>query len=148
MASQKNSLQDLQMRFQVLQLLSWQAKKNSLQDLQALAFGSTRSYSRLENWQEWAQMPYLRLLLGNGQSARSFLDRSFFMDVRAGCLFQYACFSRIWRAWPKFLAGCPQGYPARNFLFGLNFPSWFTVFKEWGVQWRSKEGAGIGWSPQ
>ena len=43
------------------------------------------------------------------------------MDVRAGCPFQNACFPRMWRAWPKFLAGCPQGYPAKNFLFGLNF---------------------------
>ena len=31
-------------------------------------------------------------LIGNGKSARSFSDRSFFMDVRAGCPFQNACF--------------------------------------------------------
>ena len=48
------------------------------------------------------------------------------MDVRAGCRCQNAYFSRIWRAWPKFLAGCPQGYPAKNFLFGLNFRSWIS----------------------
>ena len=30
-------------------------------------------------------------------------------------------FSRIWRASPKFLAGCPQESPAKNFLFGLTF---------------------------
>ena len=35
--------------------------------------------------------------LGNEKSARSFSDRSFFMDVRAGCPFRNACFSRIWR---------------------------------------------------
>ena len=45
------------------------------------------------------------------------------------------------------LAGCPQGCPAENFLFGLNFRSWFFlsprsnkrcflngVFSEWCVQ--------------
>ena len=37
-------------------------------------------------------------LLGNEKSARSFSDRSFFMDVRVGCPFRNACFSRIWRA--------------------------------------------------
>ena len=47
------------------------------------------------------------------------------MDVRAGCRCQNAClFSRIWRAWPKLLAGCLQGYPVKNFLFGLIFRSW------------------------
>ena len=72
-------------------------------------------------------------LLGNGKPARSFSDRSFFMDVRAGCPFQNACFSSIWRAWPKFLAGCPQRYPAKNFLFGLNFRSWSMawVMNQW-----------------
>ena len=34
---------------------------------------------------------------GNGKSARSFSDRSFFMDVRAGWPFRNACFSRIVR---------------------------------------------------
>ena len=56
--------------------------------------------------------------------------RSFFMDVQAGCPSQNAWFSSIWRAWPKFLAGCPQGYPAKNFLFGLNFRSWLVVPNE------------------
>ena len=62
--------------------------------------------------------------LGNETSARNFSDRSFFhgrprgMSVRK-CLF----FFRIWRVCPKFLAGCPQGHPAQNFLFGLNFCS-------------------------
>ena len=63
-------------------------------------------------------------ILGNEKSARSFSDWSFFMDVRMGCPFQNAWFSRIWRAWPKFLAGCPQGCPAENFLLGLHFRSW------------------------
>ena len=46
-------------------------------------------------------------------------------SVCAGCPCQDAIFSRIWRARPKFLAGCPQGYPAQNFLFGLLFRSWY-----------------------
>ena len=54
-----------------------------------------------------------------------FSDWSFFVDVRAACPCQNACFfSRTWRAWPKFLAGCPQGRPAENFLFGLIFCFW------------------------
>ena len=57
------------------------------------------------------------------KNARSFSDRSFFMDVCAGCPCQNAYFSKIWRAWPKFSAGCPQGYPPQNFLFGLIFRS-------------------------
>ena len=58
---------------------------------------------------------------GTKKSARSFSDRSFFMDVRAGCPFQNACFYRIWRAWPKFLAGCPQGYPAQKLPLWAEF---------------------------
>ena len=34
-------------------------------------------------------------------------------------------FPRIWSAWRKFLAGCPQGYSAQNFLFRLNFRFWY-----------------------
>ena len=50
-----------------------------------------------------------------GKISPNVSDRSFFMALRAGCLFQTACFfSRIWRAWPKFLAGRPQGYPAKT----------------------------------
>ena len=37
-------------------------------------------------------------LLGSEKSDRSFSDRSFFMDVRAGCPCQNSSFSRIWRA--------------------------------------------------
>ena len=61
------------------------------------------------------------LLIGNEKSARSFSDRSFFVDVRAACPCQNACFSRIWRAWPKFSAGCPQGRPAENFGLWADF---------------------------
>ena len=78
-----------------------------------------RAVLKLENTSEIATPN-----VGNEKSARSFSDRSFFMDVRAGCPCQNASFSRIWRAWPKFSAGCPQGYPPQNFLFGLIFRSW------------------------
>ena len=69
--------------------------------------------------QERAFFPLSKL--GNEKSARSFSDRSFFVDVRAACPCQNACFSRAWRAWPKLWAGCPQGRPAENFL------GWFFV---------------------
>ena len=59
--------------------------------------------------------------IGNEKSARSFSDRSFFVDVRAACPCQNSCFSRIWRAWPKFSAGCPQGRPEENFGFWADF---------------------------
>ena len=39
--------------------------------------------------------------LENEKSARSFSDRSFFMDVRVGCPFRNACFSRIRSVWRK-----------------------------------------------
>ena len=39
-----------------------------------------------------------------------------------GCL--HGCFfSRIWRDWPKFLAGCPQGRPAETSSLGWTFAS-------------------------
>ena len=63
--------------------------------------------------------------------SRSFSDRSFFHGRPRGLSVQHACFSRIWRVWPKCLAGCPQGYPAKNLLFGLNFRSWISQ-REWG----------------
>ena len=46
------------------------------------------------------------------------------MDVRAGYPFQMLVFPGFGgpdRSFFFFLAGCPQGYPAKNFLFGLNF---------------------------
>ena len=48
-------------------------------------------------------LPFLGFLnslvkLGNEKSARSFSDRSFFVDIRAGSRCQNASFSRIWRA--------------------------------------------------
>ena len=78
----------------------------------------------------------LILLVGNGNSARSFSDRSFFFTPLGswtsapsghGCPHRNACFSRISRAWPKFLPpGRPLGYDIRprNLLFGLLFRSW------------------------
>ena len=79
-----------------------------------------------------AETPFAKtpFSLRNEKSAQSFSDRSFFVDVRAACPCQIACFSRIWRAWPKFLAGCPQGRPAENFglwadfSFLINLGSW------------------------
>ena len=61
-----------------------------------------------------------------GCSSYTHTNRATLCHVRAGCPFQNARFSRICRAWPKFLAGRPQGYPAKNFLFGLNFRSCAT----------------------
>ena len=74
---------------------------------------------------------YFLTILGNEKSARSFSDRSFFVDVRAACPCQNACFSRIWRAWPKFLAGCPQRRPAENFgvWADFSFLIFFPIFR-------------------
>ena len=57
--------------------------------------------------------------IGEQKRARSFSDRSFFMDVRAGCPCQKCFFSWILRAWPKLSAGGPQGYPPQSLLIGL-----------------------------
>ena len=64
-----------------------------------------------------SNMPKNNLLIGNEKSARSFADRSFFMDVRGGCPFRNGCFSRIWRVWPKFLAGCPAQTSSLGWIF-------------------------------
>ena len=67
------------------------------------------------------------------------------MDVRAGCPCPNACFfllSRL-RGPDRILAGCPQEYPAPNFLFGLIFhpvgcPG-FLAHQNWadpGVLWK------------
>ena len=52
-----------------------------------------------------------------------FLSWTSTRNVRATLL----VFSRIWRAWPQFLTGCPQACLAQNFLFGLAFRAWENI---------------------
>ena len=48
-------------------------------------------------------------------SPKFFRPKLFHGRPRGRSVPKWLVFSRIWSAWPKFLAGCPQGYPAKNF---------------------------------
>ena len=68
---------------------------------------------------------WVLLNIGNKNSPKFFRPKSSRPKSACdGCAKMLVFFSRTWRAWPKFLLGCPQAYPAQNFIFGLSLRSW------------------------
>ena len=71
----------------------------------------------------------LRLYLVNEESARSFSDRSLFMDVCTGCLTKNKCllFFQDLEGLTEVFGRMSAGYPAQNLFFGLIFRSWLLT---------------------
>ena len=67
----------------------------------------------------------------NGKSARSFSGPKFFMNVRAGCRCQHTCFPEFGGPDRGFLAGRPQGYPAKKLPLWADFP--FLILGVFGL---------------